>query len=74
MPSKALADLAWVPLAVWCATASASPQMELTLIIARIAERLDLNPTTSTLPRPVGVVVNRPRGGTPMLVRERSNP
>ncbi len=44
-------------------------QMELTLIIARIAQRLDIMSTTSKIPRPVGMVVNRPAGGAPMRVR-----
>jgi cytochrome P450 len=46
-------------------------QMELTLVIARLAQRLDLDPTRDREPRPVGMVVNRPRGGVPMRVRVR---
>lgn len=46
-------------------------QMELTLIVARLAERLVLLPTTLSVPAPVGVAVNRPVGGVPMQIRER---
>ncbi len=38
-------------------------QMELTLIISRLAQRLDLTPVSSDVPAPVGMVVNRPTGG-----------
>lgn len=47
-------------------------QMELTLIISRLAQRLDIHPTTTEKPPPVGMVVNRPAGGVPMRVRERT--
>ena len=47
-------------------------QMELTLIVARIAQRLVLVPTTSTVPEPVGVAVNQPDGGVPMQIRGRT--
>jgi cytochrome P450 len=46
--------------------------MELTLIIARLAQRLDVAPVGTEAPRPVGMVVNRPAGGAPMRVRVRS--
>ena len=49
-------------------------QMELTLIIACIAciaQRLDLTPTSTTVPRPIGMVVNRPDGGAPFHVEPR---
>ena len=47
-------------------------QMELTLIISRLAQRLDLTPTAGETPHPVGMVVNRPTGGAPFLVSARS--
>lgn len=47
-------------------------QMELTLITARMAQRLDVRPTSTALPRPVGMVVNRPTGGASMLVTRRA--
>jgi len=70
---KALTDVAWVPFGrgVRNCIGFALAQMELTLIISRVAQRLDLTPTSYTVPRPVGLVVNRPAGGAPMLVKER---
>lgn len=47
-------------------------QMELTLIVARLAQRLVLTPTDEVPPRPVGMVVNRPETGVPMHVTSRS--
>ena len=38
-------------------------QMELTLILARLAQRLDLQAVNRTTPKPHGMVVNRPTGG-----------
>ena len=46
-------------------------QMELTLIIARLAQRLDLTPASTTIPRPVGMVVNRPTGGASFRIELR---
>ncbi len=46
-------------------------QMELTLIISRLAQRLDLAPASDVVPAPVGMVVNRPTGGAPMHVGPR---
>jgi cytochrome P450 len=46
--------------------------MEITLIAARLAQRLDIEATATTLPRAVGLVVNRPEGGAPMRVRPRA--
>ena len=46
-------------------------QMELVLMIARFAQRLDLTPTADVIPRPVGMVVNRPVGGAPFQVSAR---
>ena len=37
-------------------------QMELTLIISRLAQRLDVAPTSDVAPPPIGMVVNRPTG------------
>jgi cytochrome P450 len=42
-------------------------QMELTLVLARLAQRVDLDLVDPTSPRPYGMVVNRPEGG--VLVR-----
>ena len=70
---RALADIAWVPLgrgARNCIGFTLA-QMELTLIVARLAQRIDIEATAATPPRPVGLVVNRPEGGAPMRVRTR---
>ena len=70
---KALADIAWVPFGRGARNCIgfALAQMELTLIIARLAQRLDVTVTTDDKPRPVGMVVNRPTGGAPMHVALR---
>jgi cytochrome P450 len=71
---RALADIAWVPFGRGARNCIgfALAQMELTLIIARIAQRLDVSTTSTQKPRPVGMVVNRPTGGAPMRVEVRS--
>lgn len=46
-------------------------QMELTLIIARLAQRVDLATSGITAPKPGGVVINRPTGGAPFTVTAR---
>jgi cytochrome P450 len=71
---RALADIAWVPFGRGARNCIgfALAQMELTLIIARLAQRLDLAATTTAVPRPTGMVVNRPSGGAPMEVARRS--
>jgi cytochrome P450 len=45
--------------------------MELTLIVARLAQRLDAEAVDTEEPRPVGMVVNRPFGGAPLHVSAR---
>lgn len=70
---KELADIAWVPFGRGARNCIgfALAQMELTLIIARMAQRLDLAPTSNVFPHPVGMVVNRPAGGVPIWVSPR---
>ncbi len=70
---KTATDQAWVPFGrgPHMCIGFALAQMELTLIIARLAQRLDLSPTSSTVPRAVGMVVNRPAGGAPFRVTSR---
>jgi cytochrome P450 len=70
---KALADTGWVPFGRGARNCIgfALAQMELTLMIARLAQRLDVEATTDQMPRPVGMVVNRPTGGAPMRVSIR---
>jgi cytochrome P450 len=71
---KNATDQAWVPFGrgPHMCIGHALAQMELTLIIARVAQRLDLRPTSTTVPRPVGMVVNRPQGGAPFRVTSRA--
>lgn len=71
---QALAKAAWVPFGGGARNCIgfALAQMELTLIIARLAQRLDIAPTSNTLPGPVGMVVNRPNGGVPAKVTPRT--
>jgi cytochrome P450 len=69
----ALAKAAWVPFGGGARNCIgfALAQIELTLIVARLAQRLDLNPTNTTIPPAVGMVVNRPQGGAPIHVTLR---
>lgn len=71
---KALADIAWVPFGRGARNCIgfALAQMELTLIIARMAQHLDLDTTATSVPGPVGMVVNRPEGGVPLEVSPRT--
>ncbi len=70
---KAINDRAWIPFGrgPHMCLGFALAQMELTLMISRIAQRLDLTPVSRTVPRPVGLVVNRPVGGAPFHIRAR---
>ncbi len=72
----ALAKAAWVPFGGGARNCIgfALAQMELTLILARLAQRLDVRPAADTIPEPVGMVVNRPRGGAPLVVATREGP
>ncbi|MGE4164007.1 MAG: cytochrome P450 [Vicinamibacterales bacterium] len=67
---QALVDAAWVPFGRGHRNCIgfALAQMELVLIIARLAQRLDIASKAEVIPRPVGMVVNRPAGGAPMHV------
>jgi cytochrome P450 len=76
---QALADQAWVPFGrgPHMCLGFGLAQMELTLAIARLAQRLDVESTSTEIPRPVGMVVNRPTAGAVFRVtcdaaRERS--
>ncbi|MDH4170228.1 MAG: cytochrome P450, partial [Acidimicrobiia bacterium] len=71
--AKALADIAWVPFGHGARNCIglALAQMELTLIISRMAQRLDIAAESDQIPQPIGMVVNRPTGGAHMKVRPR---
>jgi cytochrome P450 len=71
--TRALADIAWVPFGRGARNCIgfALAQMELTLILARLAQRLDIAAISDQMPPPVGMVVNRPLGGAPMRVSLR---
>lgn len=68
-------DAAWVPFGGGrrdC-IGFALAQMELTLLISRFAQRLDVTAPRTAKPGPVGMVVNRPRGGVPFRVSHRAS-
>ena len=65
---RRLMDLAWTPFGRGprrC-IGFALAQMEVTLIVARMAQRLDLELVDRTTPKPYGLIVNRPTGGVPV--------
>ena len=70
---KSTSDRAWIPFGrgPHACLGFALAQMEMTLIIARLAQRLDITTTLTTIPRPVGLIVNRPEGGAPIRVATR---
>ncbi len=70
---KAATDRAWIPFGrgPHMCLGFALAQMELVLMIARFAQRVDLTPTADAIPLPVGMVVNRPVGGAPFHVCPR---
>ncbi len=70
------AEAAWVPFGRGARNCIgfALAQMELTLMLARLAQRLVITPTSSTVPDPVGMVVNRPQGGVPVRIATRPSP
>jgi len=72
---KSVVDQAWVPFGRGARNCIGFmlAQMELTIMIARLAQRLDIVPITDVVPQPVGLVVNRPLGGVPMRVNVRTN-
>ncbi|HVJ98036.1 MAG TPA: cytochrome P450, partial [Acidimicrobiia bacterium] len=71
---KELSDTAWTPFGGGARNCIgfALAQMELTIMLARCAQRFDITPAGTVEPKPVGMVVNRPLGGAPMKVLVRS--
>src|SRR5262249_2905057 len=49
-------------------------EMELVLMTARLAQRIDVELTAPTMPQPYGMVINRPRGGVMARVRPHPTP
>jgi cytochrome P450 len=71
--AKAVTDAAWVPFGGGprrC-IGFALAQAELVLVLARLAQRLDVVP--GPVPVPFGMVVNRPFGGVPCRVSRRAS-
>lgn len=70
---RRLSDEAWMPFGAGprMCIGFALAQIELTLIVARLAQRLRLEPTAVAPPEPVGLVVSQPKGGAAMYVARR---
>ncbi len=71
---RSLARSAWVPFGGGTRNCVGFmlAQMELTVMISRLAQRLDVTPLDPQVPTPVGMVVNRPSGGVPLRVSLRT--
>ncbi len=70
---KAISDRAWIPFGrgPHMCIGFGLAQMELTLVVARLAQRVDLTPISVVVPEPTGMVVNRPIGGAPFRITAR---
>jgi cytochrome P450 len=69
--SDARNDPAWAPFGrgTRSCIGFALAQMEMTLIPARLAQRLDIDLVNAEIPQPCGIVVSRPSGGLPATVK-----
>jgi cytochrome P450 len=69
--SDARNDPAWAPFGRGSRSCIgfALAQMEMTIIPARLAQRLDVDLISTVVPKPCGIVVSRPRGGLPATVK-----
>ena len=72
---RALSDEAWTPFGRGprMCIGFALAQTELTLIAARLAQRLTLIPSAPHPPPPEGLVVAKPIGGAPMHIARRTD-
>lgn len=70
---RQLSERAWVPFGrgPHMCIGFALAQMELTMALSRLIQRLDIETLAREMPRPVGTVVNRPEGGAVTRVRLR---
>jgi cytochrome P450 len=70
---RAAADIGWVPFGRGprSCIGFALAQMEMTLIIARLAQRLDITACAPSVPAARGLVVSQAIGGAPMHVARR---
>ena len=71
---QAEAQRVWAPFGAGARSCvgSALAEVELTVSLATLARRLDLAPARSGTPAAVGMVVVRPAGGVPFVVRSRA--
>jgi hypothetical protein len=62
---QAAIDAAWMPFGKGprACIGFALAQMELTLALARLAQRTDITLERADVPKPVGMIINRPEGG-----------
>jgi cytochrome P450 len=69
--SDARNDPAWAPFGrgTRSCIGFALAQMEMTLIPARLAQRIDVELTGPEIPKPCGIVVSRPEGGLPATIK-----
>lgn len=70
---QAAIDGAWMPYGRGprACIGFALAQMELTLALARLAQRVDIDVVRAEVPKPVGMIVNRPDGGVVARVAAR---
>ena len=72
---RAAIDGAWMPYGRGprACIGFALAQMELTLALARLAQRVDIDVVRAEVPKPVGMIVNRPDGGVVARVAARES-
>lgn len=71
-----LARRAWVPFGrgPHMCIGFAMAQMELSIVLSGLVQRLDITTVADDMPRPVGTVVNRPAGGVVVRAARRGRP